>query len=228
MTAMYADDIFIIGTTSSLTQDKKFLHYTVSAVDNWIKKWKLNLNSSKSNSTLFTLSNAELYWKPSIKIGEKIVSQITWCDLWQITVIHDTRWGNSKKWRWAVENTSWGCRKKDLKNVWTAHVRKVLNYNAGVEATVNSMKYVIQNIAKSRESSLFTQDTEFEGVCRSRLKRRAARFEAENLCKELSEHHRAPFEFFTIKTWQKSFGKVSFFPALIGVLKRTTMWTKLK
>ena len=82
------------------------------------------------------------------------------------------------------------------------------------------MKYVIQNIAKSRESSLFTQDTEFEGVCRSRLKRRAARFEAENLCKELSEHHRALFEFFTVKPWDKGLAKVSVFLAWNGVSER--------
>ena len=39
-----------------------------SAVDNWSNKWKLNLNSTKSESTFFTLSNAELDWKPSSKL----------------------------------------------------------------------------------------------------------------------------------------------------------------
>ena len=28
----------------------------------------------------------------------------------------------------AVTNTSWGWRRKDLKKIWTAHVRSVLNY----------------------------------------------------------------------------------------------------
>ena len=60
----------------------------------------------------------------------------------------------------------------------------------------------------------------FEGVCRSRLKRRDARSEAENLCKELGEHHRAPFQFFTVKPWEKGLGKVSVFPALSGVSGR--------
>ena len=31
----------------------------------------------------------------------------------------------------AVENTSGGWRKKDIKKVWTAHVCSVLNYTAG-------------------------------------------------------------------------------------------------
>ena len=60
----------------------------------------------------------------------------------------------------------------------------------------------------------------FERVCRSRPKRRNARSEAEILCKELGEHHRAPFELFTIKPWEQGLGKVSVFPALSGVSGR--------
>ena len=43
---------------------------------------------------------------------------------------------------------------------------------------------------------------------------------AENFCKELGEHHRASFEFFTVKAWEKSFVKVSAIPALSGVSGR--------
>ena len=46
------------------------------------------------------------------------------------------------------------------------------------------------------------------------------RSEAENLCKELGEHHRAPFQLFTVKPWEKGLGKVSVFPALSGVSGR--------
>ena len=77
------------------------------------------------------------------------------------------------------------------------------------EAIVNSMRCVIsQNIAKSREKALRLPEDHprrvaFEGVCRPRLKRRYARSEAETLCKEIGEHHLAPFEFFTVKLWEK-------------------------
>ena len=55
-TAMYADDVSIIATASSLTQDQKALQNVVSAKDNWSKKWKLNLNSTKSlEKFLFSL-----------------------------------------------------------------------------------------------------------------------------------------------------------------------------
>ena len=128
----------------------------------------------------------------------------------------------------AVTNTSSGWRKKDLKKVWTAHVRSVLNYAAGgwqlwisnslveklervqnrglrlitgqsmsspcealrAKATVNSMRCVIrQNIFKSKEKALRLPEDHprrvaFEGVSRSRLKRRDAWSEAKNLCKE--------------------------------------------
>ena len=43
------------------------------------------------------------------------------------------------------------------------------------------------------------------------------RSEADILCKELGEHHRAPLEFFTVNPREKGHGKVSVFPALSGV-----------
>ena len=60
---MYADDVSILATASSLTQAQRALQNAVSAVDNCSKKCKLNLNSTKSESIFFTLSNAELDWK---------------------------------------------------------------------------------------------------------------------------------------------------------------------
>ena len=84
------------------------------------------------------------------------------------------------------------------------------------EATVNIRRCVIcQNLAKLREKALRLPEDHprliaFEGVCRSRLKQRDARSEAENLCKELVEHQRALFEFFNIKLWEKGLGKVLF------------------
>ena len=48
------------------------------------------------------------------------------------------------------------------------------------------------------------------------------RSEAETLCKELGEHHRAPFDFFSVKPWEKGLGKVSVFPALNGVSESDT------
>ena len=99
------------------------------------------------------------------------------------------------------------------------------------EATVNSIRCVIrQAIAKPKEKALRLPEDHprrvaFKGVCRSRLKRRDARSEAENLCRELGEHHRAPFQFFTVKPWGKGLGKVSVFPAY---REGTTMWRQLE
>ena len=53
MTATYTDDDSILATTSSLTQVHKFLQNVVSAMDKLSKKWKLNLNRSKSELTFF-------------------------------------------------------------------------------------------------------------------------------------------------------------------------------
>ena len=100
-------------------------------------------------------------------------------------------------------------------------LRLVTNWSAceasRAEATVNSMRcFIRQNIAKWREKALRLPENHpkrkvFEGVCRSILKRRLARFETENLYKELSEHHRAPFKIFYIKPWIKGLEKVTVF-----------------
>ena len=79
---------------------------------------------------------------------------------------------------------------------------------------------IFQNIAKSREKALCLPEDHlrraaFKGVCRSRLKRRDARCQAENLCKELGEQI---LELFTVKTWEKGLGKVPVFLVLSGVL----------
>ena len=127
-TAMYADDVSILATANSLTQAQKALQNAVSAVDNWSNKWKLNLNSTKSESTFFTLSNAELDWKPSIKIGEKIVPfnrtpkflGVTFDRLLSFKPhVEETVRKAERKMSLirAVANTSWGSRKKNLKKV---------------------------------------------------------------------------------------------------------------
>ena len=56
--AMYADDAFILATSSSLTQTQKALQNAVSSVDNQGKNQKLNRKSSKSELTFFTVSDA--------------------------------------------------------------------------------------------------------------------------------------------------------------------------
>ena len=51
--------------------------------------------------------------------------------------------------------------------------------------------------------------------------------DASGVCR-LGEHHRAPFEFFTVKPWEKGLGKVSVFPALSGVSGRDDNVTQLE
>ena len=98
--------------------------------------------------------------------------------------------------------------------------------NYYILATVNIMRCVIRrNIAKSTDTALRLPEDDpkrvvFEGFCKSRLKRRYAKSEAVNLCKELGEHHHAPFECFTVKPWEKGLRKVSVFSALSGVSER--------
>ena len=98
------------------------------------------------------------------------------------------------------------------------------------ETTVNSTRTLFAKTLRNQERMLFVYPRRlaFEGVCRSRLKRRDARYEAEHLCKELGEHHSAPFESFTGKPGERGLGKVSVFPALSAVSGRMTMWDTIR
>ena len=94
------------------------------------------------------------------------------------------------------------------------------------EATVNSMRCVIrQYIAKSREKALRLP----EDYPRPQRLNECA-------CQDLNgdmrglkqtifvknQANRDPFEFFTVKPWEKGLGKVSVFPALNGVSESDT------
>ena len=122
---MYADDVSILATTSSLTQAQKSLQDTVSAVDNWSKKWKLNLNSTKSESTFFTLETLHKNWRKNLTpkfLGLKFDRLLSFKPHVEETVRKAEMKMSLMR---EVANTSWGRRKKDLKKVWTAYV---LNY----------------------------------------------------------------------------------------------------
>ena len=67
---MYGAKASILAKAISLTQAQSVLKNAMNTVDNLGKNLKLNLNSSKSESIFFNLSNTELDWKRSIKIGD--------------------------------------------------------------------------------------------------------------------------------------------------------------
>ena len=88
----------------------------------------MSLNTKKDESTFFTLYNAELVWKPSIKIGEKIIPFDSTPKFLGVTFDrslsfrpHGEETVKKVEMKMSlirtVANTSWVWRKKDLKKV---------------------------------------------------------------------------------------------------------------
>ena len=66
--ALYADDVTIPATHEDIKIAEAQAQAAVNTVINWCKEWKLNLNATKSEVSLFTTAKYEAKIKVIIKI----------------------------------------------------------------------------------------------------------------------------------------------------------------
>ena len=106
----------------------------------WSREWKLNLNGEKSEATFFTTSSKEAKFQPKIVINNKaiyvepnprLLGVYLDCKLsfnHHVQVV--TKKTNSKmRMIAAVSNADWGWRKHDLKKLFIAHVKSIIDYS---------------------------------------------------------------------------------------------------
>ena len=111
----------------------------MDVVVNWSKEWKLNLNGSKSEVSLFTTKGLDAGWTPKITIGGQVIRYEENPRL--LGVILDRKLTFAKKvdlvtarvakkssMLRAVANSTWGWRKEDLRKVFLAHVQSIMNF----------------------------------------------------------------------------------------------------
>ena len=176
--ALFADDVGILATGPTIKAAEEKAQEAVNIVVEWSREWRLTLNSSKSESSIFTTNRKEAGESANIFIdGNKVPFNKTpkflgvHLDRELTFVKHVTEIATRAKSKLrmlsALTHTTWGCLKQDLMKVYIAHIRSVMDYAApgwqpwladtnlnALEVVQNkALRIVSGNVQKSRLSA---------------------------------------------------------------------------
>ena len=133
------DAVSILASDNKKEQATKKAQAAVDIVNKWSKEWKLNLNADKSEVTFFTMASNEMSYKPDIVIGNtsikvnlnpRLLGVHLDCKLSFNKHVEKITEKSVSKMRLlaAVSNSEWGWRKQDLRKIFIAHVRSVVDF----------------------------------------------------------------------------------------------------
>ena len=71
--ALFADDVTVLAQHKSSDIATADARWAVNVISEWSKEWKLELNSTKSESAFFSTWTHESDFKPEILINQKII-----------------------------------------------------------------------------------------------------------------------------------------------------------
>jgi ribonuclease HI len=139
VTSIYADDVTILTTAREPEEAQRAAQRTVDTVVAWSHTWKLNLNATKSEVSFFSRIPGDSNWEPTIRIDGNTIGfaprprllgvildrNLTFAEHTDTVVRKATA---KLRMLGAVANTEWGWRKQDLRKVFLAHIRSVLDF----------------------------------------------------------------------------------------------------
>jgi ribonuclease HI len=137
--ALFADDVTILASDVNKLKAQETAQKLVDVVAEWSQRWKLTLNTEKSQTCFFTNSTKEAKWTPQITIDGKeipfeknprllgVILDRSLCFGPQVEAV--TEQATAKlKILGALSFTNWGWRKDDLKKIYNAFVHSKLFY----------------------------------------------------------------------------------------------------
>ena len=139
LNALFADDVAIQGMGNTVSEAEMKVQRTVDVVTAWSREWKLNLNATKSESSLFTTWTHEAKRVAKIYIEGKLIPFNPEPRLLGVTLDRQLTFGAhtkkiceaaSSKMRMlaALSNTTWGWGKQDLLKVYNASIKSRFDY----------------------------------------------------------------------------------------------------
>ena len=139
LNALFADDVGVKGAGKTIAEAEMKVQETVDVVAAWSKEWKLNLNATKSESSLFSTWTQEANCKAKIFIDGKLIPFNPEPRLLGVTLDRQLSFGAhtkkvcesaSSKMRMlaALSNTTWGWSKHDLLKVYNANIKSRFDY----------------------------------------------------------------------------------------------------
>ena len=172
--AMYADDVSILGQSTTKEEAERLAQETVNIVVNWSKKWKLNLNAGKSEVSFFTRSTKLANHTPSIVVDGTQIDLSPTPRLLGVILdqkltfnAHIEKIGKKAadklKMLAAISNTEWGWRKQVLRRCYMAHFRSMFEYagcswlpwisNSNIEKLDRLQNQALRMICRQAKSS---------------------------------------------------------------------------
>ena len=136
---MYADDVSILGQSTSKEEAERLAQESVDIVVNWSKEWKLSLNAGKSEVSFFTRSPKLALHSPKIDVDGTTIELSPTPRLLGVILdqkltfkAHLDKVGKdaTKKLKMlaAISNSDWGWRKQVLRRCYLAHFRSMFDY----------------------------------------------------------------------------------------------------
>ena len=172
---MFADDVAIVSTAQNRNEAAANAQAAVDIVSKWSKRWKLNLNGTKSEVAFFTTYTKEHSWIPEIKIDGKQIGYTETPRLLGVTLdksltfdLHSTNVSKSAATACsmlsALANSSFGWRKQNLVTVYHGMVKSKMDY-AGPAWQGNTCHIGKLDVAQNRALRIITgqfKDTPLE------------------------------------------------------------------
>ena len=144
--SLFADDAAVYCSDTSLDKAQELLQEAVTAVENWSRDNKLDLNVSKSCTFFFSTCSAEATWRPDITLlGKKMPfgdgpkeknPKFLGVTLDRTLSFNDhvesvcERVTSRCKMLACLASRTWGWRKHSLRRVFTATQRSIMDYAA--------------------------------------------------------------------------------------------------
>ena len=172
---MFADDVGIVSTAQDRNEATANAQAAVDIVSRWSKRWKLNLNGTKSEVAYFTNYKKEYSWIPEIKIDGKQIGHTDTPRLLGVTLdksltfdLHSTNVSKAASTACsmlsALANSSFGWRKQNLVTVYHGMVKSKMDY-AGPAWQGNTCHIGKLDVAQNRALRIITgqfKDTPLE------------------------------------------------------------------
>ena len=157
---LHADDLAIWNASEHTTTATYRIQEAISGIGKWTLDWGLEINTSKTNSTLFSRSTSKEQIKLRLKdeimpqtdtptfLGVKLDTRLTWKP--QIEKMERSSLQKLALMR-KLAGTSWGADSSILTKVYTAAVRPTMEYASttwGTSAKTNKSRLdKVQNMA---------------------------------------------------------------------------------
>ena len=137
--SLFADDLAMWATHHDLGQCEAKLQHALNVLETWTKKWKLQLNTDKCETTLFTTDTHESKYIPHLTLSDNLIKFNATPKFLGVTFDRSLSFGthiNQLKRKMkkraqvlqALRGKDWGLSKRDMRQVYLTYIRSAGEY----------------------------------------------------------------------------------------------------